>query len=86
LEDSEGKIHEAQSFSTGGGGADSFTASGSGQGGRRDVRRGSYAMSQSLQFPALPAGVTVKKVVCSMTDLPGEPRRIAFEFADLPLP
>jgi len=81
LEDSEGETHEAQSFSAGGGGSGSFTSSGT-----REVRAGSYAMSQSLQFPPLPQGVVVKKIVCSMTDPRGEPRRIAFQFANLPLP
>ncbi len=86
LEDSSGRSHEPQMFSTGGGGGDSFSSSGNGKGGTRELRAGGYAMSQSLLFAPLPPGVTVKRIVCSMTDLLGEPRRIAFRFADLPLP
>ena len=37
-------------------------------------------------FPSLPEGVSVKKIVCTLTDIVGKPQRVPFKFNDLPLP
>jgi beta-lactamase regulating signal transducer with metallopeptidase domain len=86
LEDSEQRMHEPESFITGGGGGNSFTFSNNDQDPGHEFRAESYAMSQSLVFAPLTPGVTVERIVCSMTEPMGEAQRIAFEFKDLPLP
>jgi hypothetical protein len=98
LEDSEGKTHTARSASGGGGGGGggssggSFSSGGGGSGGvRSGARAGGGAETRSLasynlQFAPLPQGVTVKKIVCTVTELLSEPQRVTFRFSDLPLP
>lgn len=94
IEDSAGNLHECTSLAGGGGGggagAGAFVFPGDGGGGEygrsRSTDGENLLASCSFGFVSLPEGVTVRRIVCTVTEPLGPPRRAAFEFADLPLP
>ncbi len=94
IEDSAGNVHECTSLAGGGGGggagAGAFVLPGDGGGGEYgqswSTGGANPLASYSFGFASLPEGVTVRRIVCTVTEPLGPPRRTAFEFADLPLP
>ena len=88
--------------STGANGAKSFGGGGSGGGGstrswrrvgQNGVSGGSYSSSkpksgtpQGYHFDILPAGVKIKTIVCTVSDISGTPKTVPFKFKDIRLP